>query len=119
MAGAYGFDSSHRWSAVKNIATGDGDTTIAAGVTGKVMRVQGLCVVITTAAAQTFDIEDTGSSPVEIFKAVTSQAVGSYILDFGPLGIAMSATGAGLEYDCSAAGVSATISCFGYFTEGA
>lgn len=119
MAGAYGFDTSHRWSAVKNIATGDGDTTIQAGVTGKTMMVQGLAVVITTAAAQAFDIEETGGTPVELFKAVASQAVGTYLLDYGPLGVAMSTTGTGIEYDCAAAGVSATIAAFGYYKEGA
>jgi len=103
-----------QWAFVKPIATTDGDTSlVAAPGAGRRLRVQVLVVTITTAAAQAFDIEDDGSSPVEVFKAPASLAVGTYGVDAGPLGLALTANTA-LEFDTAAAGVGVTISGFGY-----
>lgn len=115
MSGAYGFDTSPKWSFAKNIAAADGDTSLQAtpGATSTLM-VQGLIVNITTAAAQAFDIENDGAGTiVELFKAPASLAVGSYAMDFGPLGIAL-AQNTALEYDTAAAGPGLSISGFGY-----
>lgn len=102
------------FSFIKNIATSDGDTTlVAAPGTGKTLRLQGMLVCITTAAAQAFDIEDSGGSPVEVFKAPASLAVGNYLVDAGGLGVALT-TNTALEFDTASAGVGATISGYGW-----
>jgi hypothetical protein len=118
MARAYGFDSSAGFSFVENIATGTGDTTlVSAPGAGRSLVVQVLTVTITTAAAQAFDIEDSdASAPVELFKAPASLAAGTYAVDAGPLGKALTANTA-LEFDTAAAGVGLTISGFGYIRE--
>lgn len=117
MSGAYGYDGSARWSAVKNIATGDGTTTIqAAPGAGRTLMVQHMSFEVTTLAAQAFDIEDTGSSPVELYKAPASLAVGGYGGDHGPIGIALTAN-TGLEYHPAAAGVQLTVRAYGYIRE--
>lgn len=101
----------------KNIATTDGDTElVAAPGASRRLRVQGLVVTITTSAAQAFDIEDDGGSPVELFKAPASLAVGNYIVDGGGLGISLT-TNTALQFDTASAGVGATISGYGYIQE--
>ena len=119
MSRAYGFSGSAAFSFVTQIGTGTGDTElVAAPGAGRKLAVQSLTVTITTAAAQAFDIEDDGSTPVEIFKAPASLAAGTYAVDAGPLGIALTANTA-LQFDTAAAGVGATISGFGYILESA
>lgn len=106
-----------QWSFVTPILTTDGDVTlVAAPGANRTLMVQVLTVAITTSAAQAFDIEDSGASPVEIFKAPASLAAGTYGVDAGPLGKALTVNTA-LEFDTAAAGVGATISGFGYVKE--
>ena len=117
MARAYGFDGSAGFSFATNIGTGTGDTDLVAtpGASRRLV-VQVLTVVITTAAAQAFNIEDDGGSAVVLFAAPASLAAGTYVVDAGPLGVALTANTA-LEYDAAAAGVGLTISGFGYIRE--
>jgi hypothetical protein len=110
---AYGFGPEAKWAVVTNIATGTGTTTLLAshGV-GKQIVVQGLLVVITTTAAQAFDIEDSAGT-VELFKAPASLGAGAYPVDAGVLGKFLT-TNTGLVYTATA-GVGLTISAFGYY----
>lgn len=102
------------WTLVTNIATTDGQTElVAAPGAGFALVVQVLTVTITTSAAQDFDIEDDGASPVELFKAPASLAVGTYGVDAGPVGRRLTENTA-LEYHPAAAGVGLTLSGFGY-----
>ena len=111
------FYTAHKFSFVKQIATGTGDTElVAAPGAGKKLVIQSLMVTITTAAAQTFNIEDDGGSAVVLFAAPASLAVGTYGVDCGPLGVPVTANTA-LQYDCGAAGVGATISGWGYILQ--
>lgn len=97
------------------IATGTGTTSLVASPgAGRKLRVQALTLCITTAAAQAFDVEDSGGT-VELFKAPASLAVGTYACDMGPLGVALTAATA-LNYTATA-GVGLTISGFGYVQE--
>ena len=108
------FWSGQRFAFNKVLGTGDGDTEIVATPgSGKTLYIEHLTVTITTAAAQAFDIEDDGGSPVEIFKAPASLAVGSYYVNHGPLGFPLTANTA-LQYDCAAAGVGLTVSGYGH-----
>lgn len=105
-------DSRARWSIATNIATGTGNTTLKAGTSGKKLFVNRLCLTITTAAAQAFDIEDT-TGTVELFKAPASLATATPIqFDYGEVGIGLT-TGDGLVYTATA-GVALTISAHGY-----
>lgn len=105
-----------RWSFCTPIATSAGDTDLVAAPTaGRKIVVQHLTVTITTAAAQAFDIED-NSGTVEIFKAPASLAVGSYYVNLGPLGVALTAAEK-LYFNTAAAGVGVTISGWGYYYE--
>ncbi len=108
-------DYSKRFAFIKVITASDGDTDLlTAPPTGETFWVQQINVTIVTAAAQTFRIEDKGASPVVYFSAPASLAVGTYNIPLGPLGVAASAAATTLEYDCSAAGVAAVISGWGY-----
>lgn len=112
---AYGFTSAARWSFATPIGTGTGNTTLVAAPTSpRTLMVQSLTVVITTSAAQAFDIESSGGG-VEIFKAPASLAAGTYPVDCGPLGVALTA-GEALQYTATA-GVGLTVSGFGYIRE--
>ena len=114
---SYGFGSAHTWSFIKHIGTGDGDTElVAAPGAGRKLVLQGLTIALTTAAAQAFDIEDDGGTPVELFKAPASLAAGTYAVDAGALGVSCTANTA-IQFDTAAAGVAATISGFGYIWE--
>lgn len=109
------FYGGQSFSTVTVVATSDGDTDlVAAPGAGKTLVLQKLTVAVTTAAAQTFRIEDKGSSPKIFFSAPASLAVGFYTLDFGPLGVAVSEANAALEVDVAAAGVGMTIAVHGY-----
>jgi hypothetical protein len=110
-------ESRARWAIASNIAAATGATTLqAAPGAGRVLMVQKLQITINTAAAQTFDIEDTAGT-VEIFKAVASLASTTPInFDFGELGVALTANN-GLVYTPSAAGVVMTIGAHGYIKE--
>ena len=97
------------------IGTGTGDTTVvAAPGANRTLVLQGLTVTITTAAAQAFNIEDTGSSPQIYFAAPNSLAAGTYGVDMGVLGVKASAANLGLQFDTASAGVGLTVSGFGY-----
>jgi len=114
---AYGFGSEQKWGFATPIGTGVGDTElVAAPGADRTLVVQGLTIAITTAAAQAFDIEDDSATPVEIFKAPASLAVGTYGADMGVLGVALTENTA-LQFDTAAAGVGCTISGFGYIRE--
>lgn len=110
MSYRHGFTES--WTLVKCLDTGTGTTTlVAAPGPGRRLRVQGLMVCVTTAAAQAFDIESS-SGAVEVFKAKASQEVGAYPVDPGPLGFPLPADEA-LQYTATA-GVGLTVSGFGW-----
>lgn len=97
------------------IGTGTGTTTlVAAPGANRKLRVQALTLCITTAAAQAFDVEDSGGT-VEVFKGPASLSVGTYACDMGPLGVGLTANTA-LQYTAGA-GVGLTISGFGYIQE--
>ncbi len=115
MSYRHGFTEEFSFAAQITTITGD-TTLVAAPGAGRRLRVQALMVCITTAAGQAFDIEDS-SGTVELFKAPSSLAVGSYPVDPGPLGIALTANEA-LVFNTAAAGVGATISGFGWIQEG-
>lgn len=107
-----------QWTAKGIIAAADGDTDlVAAPGAGKKLWVQKLVVNVTVANAATFRIEDKGSSPTVFFSGTTNLAVGMYEMDFGPIGIAASEANVAIEFDCSAAGVAASISLYGRVTE--
>ena len=110
--------SVEHWAFSTPIGTGVGDTTLqAAPGAGRSLMVQRLTVVITTAAAQAFDIEDSDGT-VELFKAPASlAATATVILDYGPLGVALTAN-TGLVFNTAAAGVGLTIAAHGYVREG-
>ncbi len=113
---AYQENFGKRFSFVKQIVVGDGDIDlVAAPGAGKSLVVERLHVVITTANAATCDIED-ASGTVEVIKFVASQAVGNYIVDPGPLGLALTANEK-LYWNSSAAGISATVSGYGRISE--
>lgn len=118
MAKYGGPDELQHWSFVTNIATTDTDITlVAAPATGRTLVVQVLTVAITTSAAQAVNIEDASASgAVQVFRAPASLAVGTYGVDAGPLGVALTAATA-LEWDAVAAGVGATVSGFGYIRD--
>mgnify|MGYP001593595327 CR=1 FL=1 len=106
-----------QWAFVTSITTATGDTTlVAAPGAGRRLRVQVLTVCITTSAAQAFNIEDDGASPVQVFVAPASLAAGVWSVDCGPLGVALT-TNTALQFDTAAAGVGALISGFGYVEE--
>lgn len=101
---------------VTQITTATGTTTlVAAPGAGRRLRIQGLMVCVTTAAAQAFDIEDT-SGTVELFKGPASLAVGAYPVDPGPEGHPLTANEA-LKF-VATAGVGLTISGFGFIEDG-
>jgi hypothetical protein len=67
------------WCASVVFVAGDASKTIkAAQGAGKRLVITQWYLGITTAAAQAFDLEDDGSTPVEIFKFPVSLAVGIY-----------------------------------------
>lgn len=116
MSGAFGFDSSARWSFVTTVVVGTADyTLVAAPGAGRAIVVQKLCVNITTANAATFAIEDS-TTGTDLFAGPASLAVGYYEVDAGPLGVAIG-TNQALEWDASAAGIGATVSGYGYYRE--
>ncbi len=97
------------------ITTAMGDTTlVAAPGAGRTLRIQGLTICVTTSAGVAFDVED-GAGTVELFKAPASLAVGTYAVDPGPLGAALT-TNSGLVYS-SSGGAGVTISGFGWVQE--
>lgn len=105
----------HKFAFVSHVAAADGDTDVlAAAGAGKTHVLQKLTVTIVLAAAQTFRIEDKGSAPKVFFTAPASLAAGTYVLDFGPLGIPFSEANVALEADVAAAGVQMTVSGHGY-----
>lgn len=104
-----------RFAFCKSIAATDGDTDLmTAPGTGKTLWLQYLTVNIVTAAAQAFRIEDKGASPQVYFSAPASLAVGNYIVNLGPIGVAASASATTLEFDTAAAGVACIVSGWGY-----
>jgi hypothetical protein len=108
-------DYSKKFAFVKSIATSDGDTDLlTAPATGETLWVCQINVTIHTAAAQSFRIEDKGSSPIVYFSAPNSLAVGTYNVPLGPMGVAVSASATTLEFDTSAAGVGCIVSGWGY-----
>lgn len=113
MAWRHGYTKNFEF--VENITTATGNTTlVAAPGAGKRLRVQSLIVCVTTTAAQAFDIEDS-SGTVELFKAPTSLAVGTFPVDPGPEGHGLTANEA-LVYTATA-GVGLTISGWGWIQE--
>ena len=112
---AYGFGSAQTFSFSTPIGVGTGTTALVAAPTGgRQLVVQACTVAITTSAGQAFDIED-GNGTVEVFKAPASLAAGTYVVDAGVLGIALTAN-TSLRYTATA-GVGLTVSGFGYYRE--
>ena len=109
---AYRHAFTEQFEFVQPITTATGTTTlVAAPGAGRRLRVQGLMICVTTAAAQAFDIEDDAGT-VELFKAPASLTVGAYPVDPGPQGHPLTANKA-LQYTATA-GVGLTVSGFGY-----
>ena len=97
------------------ITTATGNTTlVAAPGANRQIMVQALTIVVTTSAAQAFDIESSDAA-TEGFKAPASLAVGTYPVDCGRLGQALPVNTA-LQYTATA-GVGLTISGFGWIRE--
>ena len=106
------FRENQPWSAAVAFATGDSSKTIkAAPGAGKALVVVQVAVYISTAAAQAFDIEETGGA-VEVAKFAAS-AAGSHVGPRLEKGIQLTANTA-LSYVPASAGPAGLVVAEGY-----
>lgn len=106
--------SNQPWSAAVSFVAGDASKEIvAAPGAGKALVVTRVHLYLTTAAAQTFNLEDNNGTPISFSKFPASLAVGVY---FGPdleKGIQLT-TNKNFQYKPAAAGPAGHIIAEGY-----